>query len=256
MTYLELINNVLVRLREETVTEATFDSDPFYRFIGSAVNDAKDRVEDAWQWSALRNSDSVSLAAQAPGVNLLPAYPLPNSADNHYIIKGIYGFDTTEASPSYYPLRGITKEAMITRYLGGAAVTPFGKPQEWAVNRRDTDGNIVIAIYPQSEPTTDYALVVDRVRHQPSLDGTEASENPDGLDRNNLLVPSLPVYSLATALASRERGEVGGTPVSELFAIADRHLSDAIAQDTALYPLEMDWSAGYYWNRTNTKTAS
>ena len=92
-----------------------------------------------------------------------------------------------------------------------------------------------------------YALTVDRVSHQAALVA------PDDV----LLVPSLPVYTLATALASRERGEVGGTPTSELFAIADRHLSDAVAQDTSLYPTEMDWySAGAAgWAQTNVGSA-
>jgi hypothetical protein len=261
MTYLQLINNVLTRLREDKITSVeVLDTDPYYRFIGTAVNDAKDRVEDAWQWSALRRADIVPLNVQAPGTNLLPAYPLPNSADNHYIIKGMYATDSgePEETRSYYHVREVTKQYMINRYLGGQSAVPFGNPQMYCVNRRDSDGNIVVSVYPRQDPASTMVLVVDRVNHQPALDGTTALDNTapngaqDGLDRNNLLVPSLPVYTLATALASRERGEVGGTPTSELFQIADRHLSDAIAQDSALYPDELDWySAGATWSRTN-----
>jgi hypothetical protein len=61
MTYLELINSVLVRLREDTITASQVNSDPYYRSIGAWVNDAKDRVEDAWQWTALRGTDVVPL---------------------------------------------------------------------------------------------------------------------------------------------------------------------------------------------------
>ena len=107
-------------------------------------------------------------------------------------------------------------------------------------------GNIQIIVYPVQELTSTDTLIVDRVSHQQTL--ANASDR--------LLVPSLPVYTLATALASRERGEVGGTPTSELFAIADRHLSDAIAQDSSLYPDELDWySAGGDWVNTNVKNA-
>ena len=56
------------------------------------------------------------------------------------------------------------------------------------------------------------------------------------------------MYTLATALASRERGELGGTPTSELFAIADSQLSDAIARDAQSYPNDIDW---FYRGRDN-----
>ena len=92
MTYLELVNNVLVRLREDTLevdpnNPAAFLKDPYYKSIGAHVNDAKDRVEDAWQWSGLRGADIVPLNTPAPGLALLPSFPLPNSADNHYVLK-------------------------------------------------------------------------------------------------------------------------------------------------------------------------
>ena len=247
MTYLELINAVLVRLREDTISSVDdLNTDPYYRFIGSAVNDAKDRVEDAWQWSALRAADAVPLDTPSPGTNLLPSFSLPNSADNHYILKGVYVGDAAvpEDARSYRPVRFIDKNSMIQRYLGGTNAAGTGTPYQYTVNNRDSEGNIAISVYPNPEASTTEIFVVDRVNHQPELVA--------GDDR--ILVPSLPVYTLATALASRERGEVGGTPTSELFTIADRHLSDAIAQDSALYPSEMDWySAGATWTRTNIR---
>jgi hypothetical protein len=248
MQYLDLMNNVLTRLREDSITDSTLstNNDPYIRSIGAHVNDAKDRVEDAWQWSALRGADTVPLNTPAAGDAILPSYELPNSADNHYIIKGVYAFDTALANPSYYPVRWIAKGDMIQRYSAGSAQVPFGNPSYVTVNRTDSlTGNLIVSIYPQQEDTTTMALVVDRVAHQPPL----------VLATDRLLVPSLPVYTLATALASRERGEVGGTPTSELFAIADRHLADAIAQDSALYPSELDWYADNRLFNTNVKFA-
>ena len=242
MTYLELINAVLVRLREDTVTAGNFNSDPYYRFIGSAVNDAKDRVEDAWQWSALRGTDYVEV------INSSFA-DLPDSADDkHYIIKRMYSSETynplTEL-PALRRMKQLTVEGMRQRYQEGFSNVPEGQPYEFSVaGRNPSTGNVRITLNPKVG-STPYALTVDRVNHQAPL--------VNATDR--LLVPSLPVYTLATALASRERGEVGGTPVSELFAIADRHLSDAIATDSALYSGEMDANAANYWNRTNWKTA-
>ena len=51
MTYLNLVNNVLRRLREEEVTSVS--SSTYGKMVGDFVNDAKRIVEDSWDWSAL-----------------------------------------------------------------------------------------------------------------------------------------------------------------------------------------------------------
>lgn len=247
MTYLELVNNVLVRLRENTITTGQLDSDPYYRSIGAQVNDAKDRVEDSWQWSYFRGNDQIDLSVpiSVPPNITIETYELPNSTDNHYIIKGMYAGQADFSETGWYSLRQISREAMLNKYSAGTNKVPINKASEWAViGRNPSTGNIRVAVYPQQDVNNAQTMLSDRVAHQPPL--TEATDI--------LLVPSLPVYTLATALASRERGEVGGTPTSELFALADRHLSDAIAQDSALFPNEMDWySAGAAWNNTNLR---
>lgn len=50
-TYLQLVNDVLVRLRESQVTSVS--QTPYSTLIGALVNDAKREVEDSWQWSQL-----------------------------------------------------------------------------------------------------------------------------------------------------------------------------------------------------------
>lgn len=50
-TYLQLVNQVLTRLRESTVS--TVAATAYSGLIGALVNDAKREVEDAWQWSQL-----------------------------------------------------------------------------------------------------------------------------------------------------------------------------------------------------------
>lgn len=50
-TYLQLVNDVLTRLRESSVT--TVAQTPYSALIGALINDAKREVEDAWQWSHL-----------------------------------------------------------------------------------------------------------------------------------------------------------------------------------------------------------
>src|SRR5574343_1061147 len=50
-TYLQLVNDALIRLRENqvsTVTETAYST-----LIAKYINDAKRQVEDAWNWDAL-----------------------------------------------------------------------------------------------------------------------------------------------------------------------------------------------------------
>ena len=58
MTYLNLVNGVLRRLRESEV--ATVQADSYSKLIGDLVNDAKDLVESAWDWSALRTTLAIN----------------------------------------------------------------------------------------------------------------------------------------------------------------------------------------------------
>ena len=61
MTYLEAINKVLRRLREDEVTSP--DATAYSKLIGEFVNDAVRLVEDAWDWGELRTTRPVLATA-------------------------------------------------------------------------------------------------------------------------------------------------------------------------------------------------
>ena len=61
MTYLNVVNNVLRRMREEEVTSVS--SSTYSKMVGDFVNDAKRSVEDAWDWSALRTTLTITTTA-------------------------------------------------------------------------------------------------------------------------------------------------------------------------------------------------
>ena len=71
MTYLELVNDVLVRLRESTVStvgETTYSS-----LIGKFVNDAKRQIEDAFAWNVLGQTITVTTASSTAAYSLTGA---------------------------------------------------------------------------------------------------------------------------------------------------------------------------------------
>ena len=232
MTYLELINAVLTRLREDTITVAQYDSDPFYRLIGALVNDAKNTVEDSWSWSHLRGTDSIMVSQSDTLITL------PNSIDNHYHISSIL----VEEQGSY--LGEQTGPWLREKYKNNT-VTPVseGIPQAYGYGVTTSLGEEQITLYPPADAS--YTFAVEYIKRQAALSAST----------DRLLVPSLPVYSLATALASRERGEIGGTPTSELFVLSERHLSDAIAHDSERFPEELEWYANDRWENSNVRNA-
>lgn len=260
MNFLDLINAVLTRLREDKIDETFLVSpDPYISVIGSHVNDAKDHVENAWDWSQLRGTDFLTVPQGDPidpeNDLYLQVQPgqvtveFPDSNDNHYNLKRIFVRENGNF------LRAYSIPQMRQRYAGvyvNPGNAPTGTPFAYSfadVNK--TTGNQQCTLYPI--PDKAYSLEIDRVKHQDPYvfrTGDPATDNWE----DELKVPSLPVYSYATALASRERGEVGGTPVSELFRIADSHLSDAIALDSARFVEEMDWfSEEIAWHNTNVR---
>ena len=286
MTYLQLINSVLVRLREEQITAEQLEgaANPYWAFIGSAVNDAKDRVEDAWQWGALRGTDSVIIDDTNTmnfkldqGVLTQFNYyegntiALPNSIDSHYIIHGVYSFPLFTEFP--FRVQDKTKPISNMSWITAGDMDNYyqtpnpsitGRPTSFAITGETSgsrpyvptggnfslEGSIELTFWPPSPSTLPpnqpvWGIGINRTSHQgPLVNATD-----------RILVPSLPVFTLATALASRERGEVGGAPTSELFMTADRHLSDAIAQDSTLYANELNWYANDQNYNTNVRFA-
>ena len=61
MTYLELVNDVLIRLREPTVATVTATS--YSTLIGKFVNDAKRQIEDAFSWNVLGTTITITTSA-------------------------------------------------------------------------------------------------------------------------------------------------------------------------------------------------
>lgn len=210
MTYLNLVNNVLRRLRETEVS--TVQADAYSKLIGDIVNDAKDLVESAWDWSALRTALSISTIAGTSN------YSLTGSGDKIKELNIIN--DSSDILMKYQ-----TNNWFDEKYFIDTPAT--GTPRYYTYGAVDTNGDQTIDVYPK--PDDVYTLRVDVVKRNAVL-----SEDSDTLD-----VPESPVIQLAVALATRERGETGGTSTAEYFQIANKYLSDAVAHDAGRHPEEL-----------------
>jgi hypothetical protein len=212
MTYLQLVNSVLRRLREEEVSSVSQNS--YSKLVGEFVNDAKRSVEDAYDWTALRTTLTVSTTADTFN------YVLTGSQNRMKLLDVIN--DTSDFFMQYRSSRWMDNAFLIE-------TPPIGSPQFYSFNGVDANGDNAVDVYPK--PSGVFQLRFNAVLR--TSDFTE--------DTDNMAVPSSPVVQLATALGARERGETGGTSAAELFALADSTLADAIAIDASQHPEETIW---------------
>ena len=210
--YLELTNDVLVRLREP---EASSVSDNAYvKLISKYVNDSKRQVEDAYNWNAL--SETLSAVTASDIFN----YVLEGTGQRFRVIDVLN--DT-----SNFVMQNATTKWMNEMFLLSSPTK--NTPMYYNFNGTDTNGDTQVDLFPI--PDGVYNLRFNVIRPQ-----VELVANAD-----KLLVPHEPVILGALARAQAERGEDGGVQSAETYALFKQSLSDAISLESARYSEEECW---------------
>jgi len=207
MTFLELVNDVLVRLREPVVT--TFNETTYSTLIGKFVNDAKRQVEDAFSWNALGTTITVTTVANTS------SYSLTGAGQKFQVMDVI---NTT----SIFGLTNISFVDM-NRKLNFAPVATQ-TPTEYAFDGVDGSYDTQVKLYPI--PNAVYTIKFMLTIPQPTL----------ALDATVVKVPDVLVVQNAYARALVERGEDGGLSSSEAYNLYRAMLSDYIALEGTRYP--------------------
>lgn len=213
MTYLQLVNAVLRRLREDTVT--SYDQSDYARLIGDFVNEAKREVEDAWNWVQLRTTIQVNTLSDGTF-----RYTLTGAGDRSRILQV---FNDTEN----YEMRKAPYKWMNNQFLGSSGAQD-GPPTYYDVNG-NTSGDPNVDVYPV--PDAVYALNFNLVLPQDDLSDNDTT----------VTVPSWPVILGAYMKAISERGEDAGNTYAETMKDYNKALGDAIAIDSSNYPDELIW---------------
>ena len=213
MTYLQLINAVLRRLRQDTVTDV--DETDYSRLIGEYVNSVKKECEAAWNWSALTSTLTVNTTSD------VFSYVLTGSGSRFRLID--VGNDTSD-----FMLQQRSVSWMNQSYLN--TVTP-GTPNFYSFNGVNASGDSKVDLYPI--PDGVYTLRFNVIIPQVDL-----------VDNNDtLLIPSEPVIQGALARAISERGEDGGRLSNDQYALYRSALADEIAIEAGRFPEEKVWYA-------------
>ena len=216
MTYIELVNAVLRRLRENEVTtvQGTGNSNSYARLIGDYVNEAKSQVESAWDWSALRNTLTLTTTSGVFNYEL-------NGSQNNFKVLNVWN-DTSNIEMRYQTAQWFDQEFLM-------ADPQRGVPAFYNFNGVSADGDTQVDIYPI--PDTTYALRFNVTQRNLPLSA----------DSDSLVIPNRPVILLATAMAIEERGEDGGQQSMNAYGAARSALSDEIALDAARHPEDTIW---------------
>jgi len=214
MNYLDLVNNVLVRLREDEVGSISENS--YSKLIGKFVIDAQRQVEDAYDWNGL----SQTLTMQT--VDGLFNGVLVGSGVRFRLIDVIN--DTTNVEMIYR-----TTKEMNDLFLNRDTVK--GTPLYYNFNGVNDEGDTQVDIYPV--PDGVYTIRFNIIQPQDPL--LNASDT--------LKVPSEPVIFLAYAKAIAERGEDAGFSATQAYAMYKESLADHISIEKNRYPEELVWNA-------------
>ena len=214
MNYIQLVNDVLIRLREP---EASSVSDTAYvKLIARFVNDSKRVVEDAYNWNAL--TETLSATTTADVFN----YVLVGSGQRFRVIDVIN--DTSNIFVELAATKWMDQQFLMT--------TPQkGSPAYYNFNGTNVNGDTQVDLFPI--PNGSYNIRFNIIKPQ----------EPLAVNADVLLVPHEPVILGALARAQAERGEDGGVQAGETYQLMRQSLADAIALESGRYLEEQEWLA-------------
>jgi hypothetical protein len=213
MTYLDLVNAVLRRVREAEVASVT--TTDYSKLIGDMVNEAKRAVEDAWNWSILRTTKTI--------------YTSPINLSNYEITDSNF---RTRVLHIYLPsekrdLQQVSQDVMHRNIdlLG----TQTGSPMQFSYGPITSAGKLTIDIFPI--PAQVYTIKAECVIPEAELVA----------DLDNTVLPSELIIQGAYLRAINERGEDGGRLSDQQLLIYERTLASYISIETSRYEDEITW---------------
>ena len=216
MTYLEIVNAVMRRLRESEVStvQGSGNSNSYARLIGDFVNEAKSQVEVAWDWSALRSTLTLTTTPNVFNYEL-------NGTQNNFKVLDVWN-DSDDIEMQYKDASWFNREFL-------TATPQTGTPLFYNFNGVSADRDTQVDIYPIPDAVYDLRFNIT----QRNLELTA--------DAETTVLPTRPIILLATAMAIEERGEDGGQQSMNAYAAAQSALADEIAMDAARHPEDTIW---------------
>lgn len=224
MTYRELINEVLRRLREDQIetdwsgnlSTANGVTD-YQKMIGDFINDAKYEVEHYWDWQNLRVTAGITTVADTM------SYALVGAGSDFRVLDVI---DTSTGSH----LKQVGS-AKLNAKAFPVASQATGEASEYGFNGIDDNLDMVVDLWPKPNDARQINFNIVKPQDKLQTATTHLYVNPQAV--------ILGAYMRALS----ERGEDGGTQVSVAAAEFQNVLSRAIEIDAGKTQYETDWYA-------------
>ncbi len=219
MTFRELINEVLIRLREDTIAtdwsgninDSTTVTD-YQKVIGSLINDSKRNIESYHDWLVLRETVDITTVSGTRNYSLASG-------------QEIKIMDVIDQSQGTHLVQVSRQYINSTKY----PTSNSGDPLYYAFNGADSSNNLKVDLEPI--PNSAQTLSFDIVKFQDELKTASTT----------LKLPEKPVILGAWARAVAERGEDGGTQTSVIAVEVSESLNQAVIRDSGNTQYETDW---------------
>lgn len=208
MTYLEIVNSVLVRLREPTVSTVALST--YSTLVGKMVNDAKRQVEDAYDWNVLGQEIDVTTA----------------SGTYIYALTGAGQKFRVSSDPLNITSNVIMQQISVAemRVRQNLQPTVSAVPTQYCFEGVNASGDAQIQLYGRPDGVYSIKFFVTIPQDVLTADGT------------SVLVPDVLVEQNAYARALVERGEDGGLSSSEAYNLYRSMLADYISLEATRFP--------------------
>jgi len=240
VNYKDMCNEVLIRMREDEIDNVgDKNNEPQQKLVAKFVQDAYTFVQKSHTWNSSRRIWLIDLE---PNVN-------------------VYTLSIPSGQAQIYSMRYASTERQIKevnqRHLARKKFSS-GSPSEFSVSQMH-NGNAAIQVWPFPDDryfsagagASAYGISEYGIAEYSGLPVTDLQVLAEGYkmagvpsqSEDIIELPSQPVLYYALALASRERGEVGGQSSQELFALSRSYMSDAISWDVSNSRGEYLWEA-------------
>ena len=212
-TKLQIINQVLPRMREATV--ATSSSTVYASLASAVLNTVRTQLEQAWMWKALRDTYTVTVT---PGS---VSYSLTGSGQFARIMDVWNTTSDAEVTPGSY-------HTFNERFFANDVVST-GDVTEYNQVGLDSNYDIQIDIWPNVLATNVLKVNLYLPQPDPATDSTVI------LVPNQILIEGMVAYLMA------ERGDDNGVAYQQQQQIYQDMLAGAIAAEAGQDQTEVDW---------------